>query len=249
VLPIWDSAALRIEAEVPRLTDGQLLTKLASVVAMLHDNETMVELPPGPFYALDAQWFGRGLYLLAVPASDRTLLGAQLVAVDGHPIAQVMARIGSVVDYQDAGILDALETAYLDEAHVLYWLGIAGSPSSAQFTVRTTAGRQQSVLLQAGGSGAFEATDLLFSFVPGTVHIPLPLYLHDASAPYWMDVLAGQRAVYLKYNQCLRSGDRSAWPDFLPGQSIYQLLGQERRRYPGPRQWDPAWRAAGRPYQ
>lgn len=35
---------------------------------MLHDDETTVLLPPRPFYLLDAQWFGRSLYLLAVPA-------------------------------------------------------------------------------------------------------------------------------------------------------------------------------------
>jgi hypothetical protein len=199
----WDSAAARLETEVPQLTDGQLLVRLARMVALLHDDETSLEFPPGPIYALDAQWFGPGLYLLTVPDSDRSLLGAQVLAVDGHPIAQVMADIGSVIDYQDPGVLEVTETGYLDDASILYWLGITNSATSAAFTLRTTAGGQQTVLFKAAGSGTIVAPDLLFSFVPGVAHVPLPLYLHDAAVPYWMDVLAGQHAVYLKYNECL----------------------------------------------
>ncbi len=199
----WDSAAARLEAEAPQLTDGQVLVGMARMVAMLHDDETQVQFPPGPFYPLDAQWFGHGLYLLTVPASDRSLLGAQVLAVDGHTIAQVMAAIGSVNDYQDLETLDVTETGYLDDAPILYSLGITGSATSAEFTVRTTAGLQQTVLIGAVSSGFWVAPNLLFSLVPGVAHIPLPLYLHDATAPYWMDVLAGQRAVYLKYNECL----------------------------------------------
>ncbi len=200
----WDSAASRLEAKVPRLTDGQLLVGLARMVAMLHDDETHLNFPAGPFYPLDAQWFGRGLYLLTVPAQDRTLLGAQLLAVDGQPIDQVMERIGSVIDYQDPGYLDAAETGYLDDAALLYWLGITRSATSVEFTVRTAAGREQTVPFRAAaGPALIGQPDLLFSFVPGVAHVPLPLYLHDATAPYWIDVLPGQHAVYLKYNLCL----------------------------------------------
>ena len=36
----WDSTASRLEAEAPRLTDGQLLVGLARMVTMVHDDET-----------------------------------------------------------------------------------------------------------------------------------------------------------------------------------------------------------------
>jgi hypothetical protein len=200
----WDSAASRLEAAVPQLTDGQLLVGLARMVAMLHDDETYLQFPAKPFLPLDAQWFGHDLYLLTVPEADRALLGAQVLAVGGQPIARVMDRIGSVIDYQETRYLDVAETGELDDASVLYWLGITRSPTSAEFTVRTTAGRQQTVLFRTGqAAGNVGQPDLLFSFVPGLAHVPLPLYLHDAGEPYWLDVLAGQHAVYLKYNLCL----------------------------------------------
>jgi hypothetical protein len=94
----WDAAAASLAAQAPQISDGQLLVGMARMVALLHDDETQVIFPPTPFYALDAQWFGSGLYLLAVPAADRVLLGARVLAVDGHPVGQVMNRIGSVID-------------------------------------------------------------------------------------------------------------------------------------------------------
>ena len=200
----WDSAASRLEAAVPQLTEGQLLVRLARMVAMLHDDETYLQFPAKPFFPLDAQWFGHDLYLLTVPAADRALLGAQVLAVDGQPIARVMDRIGSVIGYQDTGYLDVTETGDLDDASVLNWLGITRSASSAEFTVRTATGRQQTVLFRTGrAAGDIGQPDLLFSFAPGLAHVPLPLYLHDAAEPYWLDVLASQHAVYLKYNQCV----------------------------------------------
>jgi hypothetical protein len=200
---LWDKAAAQLEAEVPRLTVGQLVAGLARMVAMLHDDETKVEAPPRPYYLLDAQWFGRGLYLLAVPPADRGLLGAQVLAVDGHPIAQVMARIRPEIDYEDPGLLSATETGYLDDASLLYWLGITRSPASATFTVRTTSGSRQAVRIPAGGSGDIETPDFLLGSSTGVAHVPVPLYLQNMSQPYWMKVLAARHAVYLKYNECL----------------------------------------------
>jgi hypothetical protein len=63
----WDAAAARLEAAVPQMTDGQIEDGLAKLVAMVHDDETLVRFPPGAVLPLDAQWIDGGLYLLAVP--------------------------------------------------------------------------------------------------------------------------------------------------------------------------------------
>ena len=70
---------------------------MARMVAMLDDDETLVPIPPGPFYSLDAEWFGTTVILIGVPAADRDLLGGQRVAIDGHPIGAVMAEIAPLI--------------------------------------------------------------------------------------------------------------------------------------------------------
>jgi hypothetical protein len=101
------AAARRLERQVPRLTDGQVIVGIARMVAMLGDDETQVILPPSPVYPFAARWIGDGVYLLGVPAADRWLLGARLVAVDGHPMPQVVARLRAEIDYQDPGLARA----------------------------------------------------------------------------------------------------------------------------------------------
>src|SRR5262249_4463857 len=146
----WVAAAHRLEQQVPRLTDGQVIVGMARMVAMLHDDETQLILPPSAIYPFEARWIDGGLYLIGVPAADRWLLGARLVAVDGHPMQQVVARLRAVIDYQDPGEAQGWEVGwdqigpsqpgYLNDANLLHWLAIARSADTAEFTVQTAGG-------------------------------------------------------------------------------------------------------------
>jgi hypothetical protein len=126
----WNAAAARLEAAVPGLTDGQLAVRLAQMVAMLHDDETLVEFPPGPVFGFDARQVGEGLYLLAVPLGDKALVGARLLAMDGHPIAQVMASAGTTIGAEDAQLQKDRETGALNDVGLLHSLGVTASAAS-----------------------------------------------------------------------------------------------------------------------
>lgn len=199
----WRAAATGLEAAVPRLSDSQLVTGLAQLVARLHDDETLVMFPRGPYLTLDAQQVGGGLYLLAVPAADRAVLGARLLAVDGHPVARVLARAGTTIGAEDPQLLRNSETGALDDLGLLHSLGLTVSTASAVLTVLTRAGSRVTVRLTAARSAFITWPNLFIDQVPGLAHVPLPLYQHDATRPYWLQVMPARHAVYLKYNQCL----------------------------------------------
>jgi hypothetical protein len=197
----WMAAAGRLERQVPRLSNGQVIVGMARMVAMLGDDETQLILPPSAVYPFAARWIGSGVYLLGVPAGDRWLLGARLVAVDGHPIREVVARLRTLIDYQDPGLARGWlvdwgyvvpgRPGYLDDADLLHWLGVTRSATAAVFTVRTARGSLRTIRLTAADS------------VPRLRYVPSPLYLSNAAEPYWLRVLGRQRVVYLKYNHCL----------------------------------------------
>ncbi len=201
--PAWRAAAARLQAAVPRLADGQVITGMAQLVAMLHDDETLVKFPRGPILTMDAQWIGGGLYLLAVPLADRGLLGARLLAIDGHPVAQVLARAETTIDAENPQLLSNTETGALDDLGLLHSLGLTASAASAVLTVETRAGTQEAIRLTATHSGFITWPYFFADQEPGLAHVPLPLYQHEATQPYWLQVQPAQHAVYLKYNQCL----------------------------------------------
>jgi hypothetical protein len=193
----WDDAAARLEANVPHLTGGQIITGMARIVALLHDDETLIDPPSGPWYPFETQWIGAGLYLIVVPANDRNVLGGRILAVDGHPIARVLAEIRATVDYEDARLALGMEAQLIESPSWLSYLGLVSSIRSARFTVRLPSGRVVSADIESYGAGGGLAGK------PRTVTVPLPLYLQRSNQPYWMAVLAARDAVYLRYNQCL----------------------------------------------
>jgi hypothetical protein len=209
----WNAAAARLELEVPRLTDGQVIVGMARMVAMLHDDETWVDMPQGSFFPFKLTWVGGKLYLVRVPVTDHDLLGAQILGVGGYPIEQVLSRIGSTIGYQDLGLLRDRETGYLtDFPPLLSWLGVTRSPECAALTVRTVGSVRLVTRLCA-------VTRLRAGALAS---IPQPLYLTGQDRPYWLRILPGQRAVYLRYNQCV---DDSGF-----GQLAAQALAVLRRQ-------------------
>jgi hypothetical protein len=193
----WDAAAARLEAQVPRLTDGEIITGIARIVALLHDDETLVEAPSDPRYPYTTQWIGAGLYFIVVPASNKELLGGRIIAVDGHPIAQVLAKIRATVDYEDAGVALGTEAQLVANPGWLSYLGLVSSIRSARFAVELPSGQVVSADIESYGAGGELASQ------PREVTVPIPLYLRRNNEPYWMTILTAHDAVYLKYNQCL----------------------------------------------
>jgi hypothetical protein len=134
----WLAAAWRLQGQVPRLTDGQAIVGMARMVAMLHDDETQLILPAPAAYPFAARWIGSGIYLMGAPAADRWLLGARLVAVDGHPVREVVAKLRAEIDYQDVlrlphySVLIEVTTAVVNPAQTRYGIpdiAVAPTPS------------------------------------------------------------------------------------------------------------------------
>ena len=195
----WDATAARLEAQVPRLTDGQVIAGVLRLIALLRDDETDLQVTWHRTYPFGTAWLGRGLYLTVVPAARRDLLGARLEAIDGHPLSEVIARLQPEIDYQpqDTGIAREFEAGDVTQPEMLIWTGLARSPDSATFTVRTASGQRETVTMAAVPTDQATISALKLARVPRT------LAKTNATSPYWMRVFPGRRAVYLKYNKCL----------------------------------------------
>ena len=109
----WMAAAARLEARVPGLTESDLY-RHRKAVASLRDDETRVSLNGRNVFGrrhlgafpLYWQWFGGAaraqgtggnLYLLAAPARYALLIGSRLIAIDGRPVATILAKIAPAV--------------------------------------------------------------------------------------------------------------------------------------------------------
>jgi hypothetical protein len=229
----WFAAATRLEAQVPRLSDGQVILGVMRLVALLHDDETVADgtdsLPLyllGLRFPLGLQWIGNRLYVIAVPPARRELLGSELIAISGLSVSRVLKSLRPEIDYNNPGLLAFWETQGLISADLLSWLGVTHSLHAAAYTLRATTGKQVTVGLTASRALTvpgpvmtqratfaghvihitYVSADRLILTADGSAdlaHVPLPMYQTNLTSPYWMQVLAARRAVYLKYNSCL----------------------------------------------
>jgi hypothetical protein len=229
----WFAAASRLETRGPQLSDGQVILGIMRLVALLHDDETVVatadHLPlylEGPRFPLGLQWIGNGLYVIAAPPAHRALLGSQLVAVANVPISHVLALLRPEIDHNNPGILAYWEPQNLISADLLSWLSVTHSLHTASYALRTSTGKRVTVRLTASRALAVPglittlratlrgrvvhvpnvSVDRLILTATGSAelaHIPLPMYQTNLADPYWMKVLPARHAVYLKYNSCL----------------------------------------------
>lgn len=250
----WSAAATRLEAQVPRLTDGQVTLGVMRLVALLRDDETTVAggsgLPfylLGPRFPLGLQWVGGQLYVIAAPPAHRALLGSQLIAVSGVPVSRVLALLRPEIDHNNPGLLAFWETHALISADLLSWLGVTHSLRTAACTLRDPAGSQVTVRLTASlaltipglvmsqratfDGDVYHVTwtslDRLILTADGSAdlaHVPLPMFQTRLERPYWLRVLAARHAVYLKYNACLSTNGF---------QQLAARAGRLLRRHPG----------------
>ena len=54
----WAAAAAHLQAQVPRLSNGQVIVAMTRLIAMLRDDETQLTMPTSPVYPFAAQWIG-----------------------------------------------------------------------------------------------------------------------------------------------------------------------------------------------
>ncbi len=110
----WDSAAAELERGLPSLRYDQAVAGFSRLLAMLRDGHSRLDqlaLPshgrpalaplPGPGfdmkYPFDCEVFANGLWITAAGASHHDLPGSRVVAVDGVPMAGVLAALAPII--------------------------------------------------------------------------------------------------------------------------------------------------------
>lgn len=203
--PAFRSAVHQLQGELPSLDEHERLMALARLMARVGDGHTSY-----PILWDEANGFRRypvelhptadgALVLSAAPGFD-ALLGAELLAVDGRPLAEVLDRVRPLDSRDnDLGPHSAFALAAVPE--VLHAVGAARSIDSVAFELRVPSGEIETRVLPAvprpdvpSGYDHPPAWRLLGS--AGS----RPLWLRDRDDAFWLEPLDGARTIYVQYN-------------------------------------------------
>lgn len=205
----FDVAIAEIRQSVPDRSDTQILIELQKLLRRLDDGHagiTQADLyrltVPLAFYL-----FKEGVFVVAAEPSCAELLGAQVLAIGEHPIDVVMAAIEPIICRDNAQGPKMHIPLRLREPLVLHALGLASEPDRLTLTVRSLAGDERRVTIEARDHAP--SRDLRtnppcpegWSFLPETLPGPVPRYLRNAGVSFWFEELQAERIVYAQINR------------------------------------------------
>jgi hypothetical protein len=228
----FHGAAADLAARAPSLSRDQFLVETMRLIALLGEREGHSGIFPvfaGHRIALNAYpwrlWrFPEGYYVIG--ATDRSLVGARLVAVAGKPVEDVEALLRPLVTRDNDSSLAFGLPYYLVSAEVLHGLGITPTASATTFTIVTRTGMQREVTLEAMTTPEYQRALPLSSFLPAPQGMPRkrqPLYQRLSRLPYGITPLKRGRAVYVAYNQ-------TTYPGLMPRRLLRLARSRKVRR-------------------
>jgi tetratricopeptide (TPR) repeat protein len=206
----WFAAEFdRLARSSGSLNDIQMALKLGSILREIGDGhsgmmggmtkEWALSLP------LQFQDFEEGIFLTAADPRYRDLLGAQVLAIGGKPIAQLSAVLADTVSRDNQGPWVRLQSASrLRYTGLLAAAGFIPDGAATTLRLRMPDGSEHTVTVPSDTSlpdiWNMKPKPAQWTSLAETLPGPLPISLRDPAKNYWADALPDGRTVYMGFN-------------------------------------------------
>jgi tetratricopeptide (TPR) repeat protein len=197
----------RLDQDIPRLTDAQVLVGMMRLVRHLDDGHAGVRPPAGDsdlsrLLPLDFFLFPEGLFVIRAGPGHEELLGARVEKIGHLTTEEAIAALDPVIVRDNEQQVTFMVPALLRHTAVLAGLGIIDELARASLTVRAADGTRREVTVDAELDELLWDRDppgwtALADTVPGR---PRPLHLRHRELPYWFEYLADADLVYFQFN-------------------------------------------------
>jgi len=209
----FDVAAADLSAHADSLDDDQLLVGLMRLGAMpgVRDGHTGI-FPLNPAnrrvlhaYPIRMYTFADGTYIVGQTGGS-DLLRARVMAVNGHPLEEVMAAVTPLVPHDNDSTLRLRVTTFLNTPEVLHGLGLVPDLGPVAFTFERGGNRFAASLAPLTVTDYGRAIgDLAHPLLPQGITAAVPAYVGRRNQQIWTTKLAGKRVLYIGYNETLVS--------------------------------------------
>src|SRR5215813_11682874 len=207
----FDAAVQQLSAAIPKLTDMQIVIEFAKLAHKVGDGHTNVFPGPQspaefhPSLPLKFYLFKEGLFIIAVDPKFKELLGAEVLRVGNHTIAEVTTALDPLISRDDSEIWVKERVPYMiRSAPLLYGLGLVPKPTEEELTIRDTTGKTRQVTMAADMTEPniwnTQPNPSTWINLSQSQTTPQPLYLRKANVPFWFEYMPENRTVYFQFN-------------------------------------------------
>jgi hypothetical protein len=201
----WVVAADAVKARVPTLTDDQALVELVRLAAMPswngRDGHSGIFpfIPGSGTHEYPVRWwqFSDGLVITAARAPYADLVGSRVEAIDGHPIADVLALVEPLAPRDNPSNLLAYGPLYLRVSELLAGLGVIDAAGPATFTVQGRDGPTHDIVIKPISAEDDVAWN---SGLPHRLPPTDALWLKNQATTLWWQYLPDSRTLFVQDN-------------------------------------------------
>jgi hypothetical protein len=194
-----------LKSRLGELAPEQAATELMRIWALLaterdgHQFALPLDTEGEPVLPLKVYEFEEGVFVTAAMAPNENLAGSRLTAIGETPISEVLARIEPLLPRDGPATVSSFRPIYLLRAIVLRGLGIAGG-GPIPVTV-DDGGTARTVELEPVPASEFLAWSPGFTAFHGLAPRDGLRHTQPATEPLTVELLARERAVYVRYSQ------------------------------------------------
>ena len=224
----FEAAVDDLEAQIPDLTQPEILVGFAQLVAKIGDGHT--SFYPGNqkkkwfhFYPITLWSFSDGMYVIATSPEHADLFGKRLLAIDETPIDEAFRRIATTIGADNEMEYVYTVPAELKRPEILHVLGIAASADRAEFhfegglsqTLRPIILKDYRNLDWRTANGLYDGQAPASARLEFLFATPLVLEHLQQRKYYWFTWLAEERTLFLQYNVCWDQKDRPPFAEVV----------------------------------
>ncbi|HMI29476.1 MAG TPA: alpha/beta hydrolase [Gaiellaceae bacterium] len=205
----FDAAVDELAGKAGSLDADELLVGLMRLAALpgVRDGHTGI-FPLDPAsrrelhaYPIRTYSFSDGVYVVG-QAGGSDLLRARVVAVNDHPLADVLTAVRPLVPHDNDSSLQLRVTTYLNTPEVLHGLQLAPDVGALRFTFERDGRRFDAELTPLPVRAYARAIgDLVHPLIPQAVRGRVPAYVVRRNQALWTTKLASGRVFYVGYNE------------------------------------------------
>lgn len=200
----FDSAVKKVHDNIPTLTDTQVIVEFAKLLHLAGDGHTRIISSPhrDDFCRntpLEYYIYEEGVFIIRAAPQYESLLGSQVLAIDGNSIQSVLEAIYPMVSYDNRQWLKHMTPFFMRNIPMLHALGQAKRLDKVTLTVRDMKDNQHTVNVTPDDTSPiwyhkwYEDEWIVLPSLPRT--------MRQQHRPYWFEYNSASRQVYVQFNQ------------------------------------------------
>lgn len=210
----FDSAVAKLNAEIPRLTDAQMLIEMMKLMRKLGDGHTGIlgrvdNAEAALSVPLQFYLFKEGLFIIAADPQYKELLGAQVLRFGESTITQVMEALDPLTSRDNDFWPNQIGPYRMRSLPLLNGLGLIPEARKVNLTIKDLQGKERVVSVPATTDfpniwNEFPKSWLTYA---ASLEKPLPLYLKNMTRAYWFEYQPETKLLYFQYNRVRNEGE------------------------------------------